>query len=287
MSPQSWKERLYVMPVLMHDIYPDVTAFVPTFMSLRLSTRINTWAAVAWPSLHLPSDSSRIAVCEATVLDIRVHPDFEPLALVDWRPGDRQLVFDLIPDARCPIYGVVSQTCELIQSIESPGLRSLLAETFLQSDIYERYWTAPASLSHHHSYPGGLAQHSLEVAVATSSIRGIDPWQRDVMLAYALLHDIGKVWAYVDGQLTPEARLYGHEALGLRAVQPVLEASPELDEQSRSTLRKLLLGEWKRTWRAPEAPLGEIVRAMDRFSAARSVGNASCSAEYAAPNLRA
>lgn len=276
MNITSWRDRVYTMPVLMHGITPDLTAFFPEFMTMTLSTRSGRWEAVAWPSLAVPTDSRQVTVCEATVLDVREHPEFEPLALVDWRPVDEMRLFELLPDDRCPIPGVVTQTCEVIQSIQSLPLRQLMAALFRRDDVYQRYWTAPASLSHHHAYVGGLAQHSLEVAVATSSVRGVDAWQRDIMLVYALLHDIGKVWAYADGALTHDARRLGHEAIGARELRLPLASLQDIDTRSHEALETLLSGGWKRNHRHPAAALGEIVRAMDRFSAARGVGNASC-----------
>ena len=71
-------------------------------------------------------------------------------------------------------------------------------------------------------------------------------------------------------------RRLGHEAIGYRALQPALTSLREVDEKSEATLGALLSGAWKRSCRHPAASLGEIVRAMDRFSAARGVGNAPC-----------
>lgn len=39
MNLKSWRERMYVMPVMIHHITPDPTTFDLAFMSLRLSTR--------------------------------------------------------------------------------------------------------------------------------------------------------------------------------------------------------------------------------------------------------
>jgi hypothetical protein len=272
----SWRDRVFVMPVLMTDIEPYSPHIETDCTSLRLVNRLGSWPAVSWPSMRLPDRSEPLAVCEATVLEVREDTDFEPMALVHWQPLDGTRLFDLMPDDLCPIPGVVLQTCELIRSIESIPLRRLMAAALRMPEVHARYWTCTASLSHHHAFAGGLAQHCLEVAVATSSVRGLDTWQRDLAVAYALLHDIGKVWSYVNGRLTREARRLGHEAIGHRELQPALAALREIDARSEAMLDALLSGVWKRTCRHPAAALGEIVRAMDRFSAARGVGNASC-----------
>ena len=274
MNTKTWKSNVYTMRALMSDVGPDSTEFDPICTSMRLANRRGFWRAVAWPTLPLPDTSKQVVVCEATVLEVREHPEIEPLALVHWNVLPPTDLFDLIPAALCPIAGVVQQTCDLIKSIHSASLKRLLVSVFSMPDVHFKYWSCPASLNHHHADEGGLAQHSLEVAVATESVRGLDTWQRDLALVYALLHDIGKVWSYTDGRLTNEARRLGHEAIGYRTLQPALETLREGDARAAIMLDALLSGEWKRSFRHPAAALGDIVRAMDRFSAARGVGNA-------------
>lgn len=92
---------------------------------------------------------------------------------------------------------------------------------------------------------------------------------------YSLLHDIGKLWSYADGRLTDEAHRLGHEAIGYRKLGPLLAVLREADERTGAILDALLSGAWKKSLRHPAAALGDIVWAMDRFSAARGVGNAS------------
>lgn len=93
------------------------------------------------------------------------------------------------------------------------------------------------------------------------------------------MHDIGKVWAYAEGEPTEEGRRLGHEVLGLRELQPLLASALAVGDRDRRVLTTLFFGDWKRSWRHPAAALGDIVRAMDRFSAARSVGNAAARVE--------
>jgi hypothetical protein len=266
----SWRDRIFTMPVLVSEVTTEPETGLT---STRICNRAGRWKAVSWPSMSLPSSDNALAVCEATLLEVREGLD-EPMALVNWSQIECTRLFDLLPHDLCPVPGVVVQTCELIQSIEASDLRTLMADVFRSRFVYERYWTYPASLTHHHAFQGGLAQHSLEVAVASSSIRGLGNWHRDLLLVYAFLHDIGKIWSYADGSMTAEARRKGHETLGYQKLQPALALLRDADASSEGMLDALISGEWKRSCRHPVAALGEIVRAMDRFSAAKAVGNA-------------
>src|SRR5690606_4491837 len=87
---------------------------------------------------------------------------------------------------------------------------------FVRRDVAQRYWKMPASWQHHHAFPGGLAQHSLEVAQVMERQGSLSRQERELGIAGALLHDIGKVWSYTDDMhLTGEANALGHERIAL------------------------------------------------------------------------
>ena len=88
MSYCSWKDRLYVMTVLMSDIGLDLESFIPAYSTLKLANRDGRWNAVAWPLLTLPSSSSTPTVCEVTVLDASLDRALDPEESLD-RPQQR------------------------------------------------------------------------------------------------------------------------------------------------------------------------------------------------------
>lgn len=125
----------------------------------------------------------------------------------------------LIADSLCPIPDVVTQTKELIESIQFEPLRQVVLSALTQPGAALGYWRSPASLGDHHSYPGGLAYHSLEVATMVATSRGLPEGDRDVGIAFSLLHDYGKIWCYQDGKYT-RAQKEGHVSVGFRKLWP-------------------------------------------------------------------
>jgi 3'-5' exoribonuclease len=117
---------------------------------------------------------------------------------------------------------------ELLATVQEPHLRVLLERVFGEnSELWAAYRTAPAAKYFHQAYVHGLLEHCLEVAQAVSAISatfaGID---RDVAVAGALLHDIGKLEAYrEDGaiELTDAGKLHGEIALGYYRVRRLIE----------------------------------------------------------------
>ena len=80
---------------------------------------------------------------------------------------------------------------ELLATIQNPHLRGLLSAVFAES--WSGYREAPAGKRYHHAYRHGLLEHSLTVAQSVSAISAMFPGiDRDVAVAGALLHDIGK-----------------------------------------------------------------------------------------------
>lgn len=106
---------------------------------------------------------------------------------------------------------------ELVQSVQDPHLQALLGKVFDNSSR-ENFFRAPAAKRIHHNYPGGLLEHSCQVADLVLKIAGSYPYlNRDLLLFGALVHDIGKIVEYknaVTPQYTTEGKLLGHIVIG-------------------------------------------------------------------------
>src|SRR5262249_827424 len=97
--------------------------------------------------------------------------------------------------------------------------------------------TRPATLDGHHSYAGGLLEHTVGVATLCRETAQLHQRLRaDLLLAAALLHDIGRTLELGPGPVfrqTGEGRLLGHVHLGLRLVE---ERAGALDPGVRAEL---------------------------------------------------
>lgn len=131
----------------------------------------------------------------------------------------------------------------LIASVTHTQLRFLLNAFFDDPGFRRAYGEAPAAKRIHHNYLGGLLEHSLEVAELVETVARFAPevagrdFHRDLAVAGALLHDIGKLREYRSRpviDLTDEGKLLGHTVLGCQMLREKLERlgeagpSPEL-----------------------------------------------------------
>ncbi|WP_369673746.1 HDIG domain-containing metalloprotein, partial [Enterococcus faecium] len=85
-----------------------------------------------------------------------------------------------------------------------PDIKELLRAFFVyDQQMRQDYEEFPASISNHHGFKHGLLQHSLEVTRQVDfDSQEILRWgkiklNRDLLIAGALLHDIGKLREYV------------------------------------------------------------------------------------------
>lgn len=85
----------------------------------------------------------------------------------------------------------------LINSVEDKEYKSILEEFFLNEEIRNMFFIAPAAKNNHHNYPYGLLQHSIEVAELSKIIAEYFSCKNiDLLITGALLHDIGKIKSY-------------------------------------------------------------------------------------------
>lgn len=121
----------------------------------------------------------------------------------------------------------IKETAKEIQtlagSIRNGGLRMTVALALMEAGgFYEK----PAAKKRHHDYAGGLAEHTLEttkIAVAMVDAQKSFNLDRDLVIAGALLHDIGKALSFEEKGIgfaaRPEYDLIGHIPLGITLLE--------------------------------------------------------------------
>lgn len=110
----------------------------------------------------------------------------------------------------------------LAREIHDPGLRAVVDAVLLHDPVGREFRRAPCTRGGHHSYLGGLIEHTVSVGTLALELCPLHPrLDSDLLMAAALLHDVGKVREFTYGAefgLTDEGRLLGHLALGAEII---------------------------------------------------------------------
>ncbi len=108
----------------------------------------------------------------------------------------------------------LSQISDMIDRLADPHLRTLLRTLLDDEGIAADLRKAPAAKSIHHAYHGGLCEHTLSVMKLAVRVGEHYPMvDRDLLLAGAFLHDLGKIRELSfekQTEYTDEGRLVGH-----------------------------------------------------------------------------
>ena len=115
----------------------------------------------------------------------------------------------------------------LVAEVHDDGLRAIVTTVLRGAPLR----THPATTDGHHSYAGGLLEHTVGVATICRELAQLHPRLRsDLLLAAALVHDVGRTRELGPPPVfapTEEGRLLGHVHLGLRMLEDA-EAPAEL-----------------------------------------------------------
>jgi 3'-5' exoribonuclease len=129
----------------------------------------------------------------------------------------------LVPEGRRDVEELDGFFEFLASEISHPELRALVDRFVGDADFRARLRVLPATPDSHHSYTGGLLEHTIAVATICRDVAQLHARLRsDLLIAAALLHDVGRVRELDRGPLflpTEEGKLLGHVHMGLRLVE--------------------------------------------------------------------
>jgi 3'-5' exoribonuclease len=164
----------------------------------------------------------------------------------------------------------------LAAEIVHPGLAAVVGSVVRDAGIRTSYRELPAAgADGHHGYAGGLLEHTVGVATLCRETLQLHPRLRgDLLLAAALLHDVGRVPELTRGpafRQTEEGRLLGHVHLGLRLIE---ERARDLDPVVLAELlHSVACHHDRQAARTAEAAVLYHANQLDAQAATRPVGD--------------
>jgi 3'-5' exoribonuclease len=167
---------------------------------------------------------------------------------------------DFLPATGKDVGRLWAQLEEFAASIADVHLKQLLQAFLNDAAFAGAFRQAPAAKSLHHACIGGLLDHVVSLlSLCDLACRNYPQINRDLVLAGAFLHDIGKVHELCYGRsfgYTSRGQLLGHMIIELEMVQQKIAALPAFPETLKLLLEHMIIshhGEYE--FGSPKLPM--------------------------------
>ena len=145
-------------------------------------------------------------------------------------PENAYTLSDFLPHTKYDVEALYSGLLSAVASVKNPWLRQLLAGMVEDPNVASRLKRAPAAMTMHHAFIGGLLEHVVSLIGLSTAITAHYPeLDADLLLAGVVLHDIGKIDELRYSReidYTTEGRLLGHIMLGVGMVRDKIKTIP-------------------------------------------------------------
>ena len=183
---------------------------------------------------------------------------------------------DFVPSTDKNIDEMHDQLMGYIKTMKNPYLKKLLEEIFLRHPVISKefkYHSAAKSM--HHSFRGGLVEHTLSVTQLCDFLAPRYNYvNRDILVASAMLHDVGKVLELSDfptNDYTDDGQLLGHLILGSELIRDAAAKIDGFPKRLESLMKHCMLshhGEYEYgSPKLPSTPEAFLLHCADNLDA--------------------
>ncbi|HEY1264321.1 MAG TPA: OB-fold nucleic acid binding domain-containing protein [Terriglobales bacterium] len=152
---------------------------------------------------------------------------------------------DYLPKTSKDIGELWQTLAGFMASIQEPHLRALIEAFMADPEIAEAYRNAPAAKSLHHAFIGGLLDHVVSLCRSCDLVcRNYRQVNRDLLLAGAFLHDIGKIHELAYNRsfsYTTRGQLLGHMVIELEMLQSKIAQVPGFPDDLKTLVEHLII----------------------------------------------
>ena len=158
----------------------------------------------------------------------------------EYRPSD------YLPVTAKDVKTMHHELVQYITTIRNENLRKLAAGFFMNDAAFIKEFCAhSAAKSVHHSFVGGLLEHTLSVVkMCDYFCKQYPALNRDLLLTAAMFHDIGKtkeLSSFPENDYTDEGQLVGHIIIGAQLVTEQIRTIPGFPKKLENELIHCIL----------------------------------------------
>ncbi|MBQ3391778.1 MAG: HD domain-containing protein [Lachnospiraceae bacterium] len=225
-----------------------VTRNGKNYESLTLQDKTGSIDAKIWdPGSMGIEDFDELDFIEVTgdVISFQGHLQMNIKRARRCREGEYDPV-DFLPVSDKNIDSMMGAVLKYVDSVKEPHLNALLRAFFVEDeDFISDFRFSSAAKSVHHSFVGGLLEHTLGVTnLCHFFCRNYPYLNRDLLVTTALLHDIGKtreLSRFPQNDYTEAGQLIGHIIIGVQMIDEKIRDIPDFPVLLADEVRHCIL----------------------------------------------
>ncbi len=153
---------------------------------------------------------------------------------------------DYLPVSKFNIEEMYEELLGYISKVENPYLKNLLKAFFEEDQAFIlAFKKSSAAKTIHHSFVGGLLQHTLSVVrLCEYYCQAYPLLNKDLLISAAIFHDIGKtkeISLFPQNDYTDEGQFLGHIVIGTEMVGEKINKIPDFPALLASELKHCIL----------------------------------------------
>lgn len=217
------------------------------YLSLDLGDNSGRMAAKVWDEAEALAGH----LAEGTVALVRGYVDSyrgNPQVIVREAKRLPESAFvwaDYLKASPRPLPEMKAELWNLVDTLADGDFRRLVTTALRHDEVGDKFYLFPAAKSLHHAHLHGLLEHSLSVGrLARRAAENYPQLNADLLLAGAILHDLGKVWEFSPpptADYTTLGRLKGHLVMGCEFLARAAESLPNFPAEKLLLLQHLIL----------------------------------------------
>lgn len=231
------------------------------YLDLEFQDSTGTIKAKLWDcdSTDLNFEADDVVKVTASVELYQGNPQLSLRKIAKCREADIDLA-DYLPHSTRNSNELFKGLLERIQQMPEGPLQTLLLSIFSDPEIARKYRQAPAAMSYHHAFIGGLIEHVSSLVGLGDRVCDHYPFlDRDLILAGLLLHDLGKIEElnFTRGfTYSTRGNLIGHISMGVEMVRDKVREIPDFPPELWDRLQHIILSHHgKLEFGSPKEPM--------------------------------
>ena len=152
---------------------------------------------------------------------------------------------DYLPAVKTDVKTMFAELLAFAEKVNHRHLKALLNAFLQEEETAARFRRAPAAKGFHHTYLGGLLEHTLSVVRLLDKVADhYSILDRDMLITGGILHDIGKIYEFSFESIidySDEGRLIGRIVMGVEMIDQKITAINGFPPQLAMEMRHIIL----------------------------------------------